>query len=180
MNSSFRVTLTMLLVGAFLAGATSAEAHPHLFARYKVVLAPADAGYINLHFIFTVHSAANPLRIPDTQSGDMPPLTNDMLGNFQEHPFFLYLDMDGKAQGQQQVELVAENSTDSDPAYGFDLTLPDTLKNFGFVLYDSSYFDFVSLDSADAYACPFVSGAYTFAACAIASSLRHRHARQMA
>ena len=149
MSDSIRVILTMLLVAAFLVGAKSAEAHPHLFARYKVVLTPADAGYINLHFTFKAYSAANPLRIPDTQSGDAPLLTNDMLGNFQEHPFFLYLDFDGKAQGQQQVELVAENSADRDPAYSFDRILPDTLKNFGIALYDSSYFDFVSLDGAD-------------------------------
>ncbi len=145
-----RTVWIALFLVAVLAGASSAQAHPHLFARYKVEVTPADAGFINLHFSFKAHSAANPLRIPDAQAGDTAPLTDDMLRNFQEHPFFLYLDFKGKPQGRQEVTLTAQESKDGAPTYGFDLVLPDTLKDFGFAVYDESYFDFVSLDGAEA------------------------------
>jgi len=137
---------TAILALVFAASAVSpALAHPHIFARYNVTIAPSETGFINLHFVFTFQGVANPVITPGTV--DTVQLGNDMLANIITHPFFIYLDMDGQSIGQQTVKPMI---TKDGGAYTFDLTLPDSTQTFGFALYDPSYFD--SVWQADAKA----------------------------
>ncbi len=125
------------------------QAHPHIFVRYDVTIAKSDPGYIKLHFKFAIHDIANPLLSPDAKIGDVPLLKKDMLANIAEHPFFLYLDINGKDMRQQVVELVSSQANGDDQTFTFDLVLPDGMKSFGFSLYDPTYFDTVWQNSTD-------------------------------
>jgi ABC-type uncharacterized transport system substrate-binding protein len=134
--------LIALLVMLFVTGFFSpALAHPHIFARYNVTITPAEKGFIKLHFTFTFQGVANPVITPGVV--DTVQLDKDMLANLAAHPFFLYLDMDGQSIGQQTVHLVPVKSDGKEQVYEFDLELPDSMQNFGFALYDPTYFDSV-------------------------------------
>ncbi len=152
MNRTQRSIITFFVALVVMAGARKAEAHPHIFARYSVTLSPVDSGFIKLHFVFKAHSVANPFLTKNAQVGDVPVLTQDMFNNLQQHPFFFYLDLDGKPLGQQGVKLVVEGSSGDDQLYSYDVLVPDGLGSFGFSLYDPSYFDAVSLESPDSVA----------------------------
>jgi ABC-type uncharacterized transport system substrate-binding protein len=135
-----------LILAIILAWPHSALAHPHIFVRYDVSIAPADKGYIKLHFTLAINAPLNPLLTPGAQGADAPQLERDMLANLAAHPFYIYLDMDGENLGRQEVRpVLSGNGT-----YIFDLTLPDTKGQFGFSLYDPEYFVTVSQNGADA------------------------------
>src|ERR1700743_3408731 len=135
-----------ILIAAVLLWAQPTAAHPHIFARYHVDIAPGDAGYVNLHFTFKVHEILSPLLTP----GDTQLLAKDMMVNLQQHPFYLYLDMDGEALGSQMVRFTPAGSDGNDKFYNFDVSLPDSFQSFGFSLYDPQYFVSVQQDSPDA------------------------------
>jgi ABC-type uncharacterized transport system substrate-binding protein len=142
----------IFLIFAFLVWPLPVLAHPHIFARYDVTIAPPEAGFIKLHFTFKIHALANPLLTPGPQSADNPVLARDMMQNIAAHPFFIYLDMDGQNIGKQQVRLAPSGKTDTqgDQIFTFDLTLPDSIGTFGFALYDPTYFDSVWQEDAQA------------------------------
>jgi ABC-type uncharacterized transport system substrate-binding protein len=132
---------TIILILILIASASPALAHPHIFARYSVTIDPPENGFVKLHFTFTFQGVANPLITPGVV--DNVQLNSDMLANLMAHPFYLYLDMDGQNIGQQTVRPVPAKSDGKEQIYIFDLTLPDSMQNFGFVLYDPTYFDSV-------------------------------------
>jgi len=134
------------LIVLVLAWPVPALAHPHIFVRYNVTMAPADKGFVKLHFTFKINAPPNPLLTPGVQSADNPQLQRDMLANLAAHPFYIYLDMDGENLGRQEVRPTLSGGE----MYVFDLTLPATNGNFGFSLYDPEYFVTVSQDGADA------------------------------
>jgi len=119
----------------------AASAHPHIFARYRVTIGPGEKSYNNLHFTFTFQGVPNPILTPGTPANDQQQIKPDMLANLNEHPFYLYLDMDGQSVGRQQVRPVpVAGDTGKDKTYVFDLTVPVMVKNFAFALYDPTYF----------------------------------------
>jgi ABC-type uncharacterized transport system substrate-binding protein len=141
----------IIIIFAFafcLAWPLPALAHPHIFVRYDVSIAPADKGFIKLHFIFKITAPPNPLLTPGAGPADNPQLQRDMLANLAAHPFYIYLDMDGENLGRQEVHPVPSG----DDVYVFDLTLPAANGNFGFSLYDPDYFVSVSQMGSDSVA----------------------------
>jgi ABC-type uncharacterized transport system substrate-binding protein len=136
----------ILVIALLFIWTLPAAAHPHIFVRYNVTIAPGDAGFINLHFTFKVREMASPFLTP----GDQPLLARDMLVNLEQHPFFIYLDIDGTALGRQTVHLSANSESGRDKIYSFDLALPATFGSFGFALYDPTYFVLVTQDGASA------------------------------
>jgi hypothetical protein len=134
----------VVLLGLILIWSQPAQAHPHIFVRYDVSIAPADKGFIKLHFVLKITAPPNPLLTPSA-NGDNPQLQRDMLANITAHPFYIYLDMDGEDLGRQEVHPVPSGGE----TYVFDLNLPATEGSFGFSLYDPSYFVTVSQNGAD-------------------------------
>jgi len=145
-----RACALFLFFLALLAAPQTAHAHPHIFAHYHVAIAPGESGYFNLHFTFTFQGVPNPILTPGN-SPDQPQLGQDMLANLVEHPFYLYLDMDGQNIGRQMVRPISvAQKNEKEKTYIFDLAIPATVKNFSFALYDPDYFVFVRTDGADA------------------------------
>ncbi|MGB9154300.1 MAG: DUF1007 family protein [Alphaproteobacteria bacterium] len=131
---------------ALLLTAQPAMAHPHIFVKYEVEITRKDKDNFGLHFIFKMHNVVTPNPLYMDQS----PVTENLIEALGQHPFYLFMDMDGHMLGQQNVDLTRAGGTDDEPVYTFDMDVPADTGSFGFSIYDSEYYDSVSLDGADA------------------------------
>lgn len=125
--------------------ASPAIAHPHIFAQYDVVVSQKDKDTIGLHFTFTVHNVVVPHPLFRDQQID------NLFDALHQHPFLLFLDLDGRSLGQQDVELTRAGGTEAEPVYTFDMDVPAGT-SFGFTIYDPEYYDAISLAGADSIA----------------------------
>ncbi len=125
--------------------AQPAAAHPHIFAKYEVDITRKDENTYGLHFTFKVHNVV----IPHPLFRDQQFVTDNLLEAIGQHPFYIFLDIDGHSLGQQNVELVRTGGTDDEPIYTFDMDVPANTDSFGFSIYDPEYYDAVSLSGAD-------------------------------
>jgi ABC-type uncharacterized transport system substrate-binding protein len=133
----------LILSLSFLVLATPVQAHPHIFARYEVEIAEKDKANVHLHFTFTIHNVVVPHPLFHDQQID------NLFEALHEHPLLLFLDLNGRAVGQQEVEITHAGGTDSEPVYTYDMDIPADM-SFGFSIYDPEYYDSVSLVGADA------------------------------
>lgn len=131
-----------ILFLALILASAPAAAHPHIFAKYDVVVSPKDKDIIGLHFTFTVHNVlvSHPL-FRDQQ-------IDNLFDALHQHPFLLFLDLDGRSLGQQDVELTRAGGTEEEPVYTYDMDVPAGM-SFGFAIYDPEYYDAISLAGAD-------------------------------
>jgi ABC-type uncharacterized transport system substrate-binding protein len=126
--------------------AQPAVAHPHIFAKYEVDITQKDDAAYALHFTFRVRNVVT----PNPLIRDQQYKTDNLLDAMAQHPIYIFLDVDGRPVGQQNVELTRAGETDHEPIYTFDMEIPAGAGDFGFLIYDSEYYDAVALAGADA------------------------------
>jgi ABC-type uncharacterized transport system substrate-binding protein len=138
-HSLYKILVVLVLTLA----ASPAMAHPHIFAKYDVVVSQKDKDTIGIHFTFKVHNVVVPHPLFQDQQID------SLFDALHQHPFLLFLDLDGRTVGQQDVELARAGGTEDEPIYTFDMDVPAGT-SFGLSIYDPEYYDAISLAGADA------------------------------